>query len=177
MTCSRRAATEVRYVEAPERLQRHQPGDGPVVFLAGGITGCLDWQAEARDLLDDTDLVVCNPRQPTFDVTDPNAAGDQIAWEAEHLRAADLVLFWFPASGEVPQPIALFELGMALGQRRDLAVGTDPDYCCRYDVMQQSGLPGPRWTLHSLDPLHIEPSVLCGCGHHGWIRGGCWCPA
>lgn len=78
----------MRYVEAPERLRRHQPGDGPVVFLAGGITGYPDWQAEARELLDDTHFVVCNPRRPTFDVTDPNAAGDQIAWEVEHRRHA-----------------------------------------------------------------------------------------
>lgn len=31
------------------------------------------------------------------------------------------------------------------------------------------------WTLHSLDPLHIEPSLLCrACGAHGFIRGGRW---
>ena len=46
-----------------------------------------------------------------------------------------------------------------------------------FDVPGAEGLPGPRWTLHSLDPLHIEPSILCSCGHHGWIRGGRWCPA
>ncbi len=153
----------MRYVEAPERLRRHQPGDGPVVFLAGGITGCPDWQAEARALLDDTDLVVCNPRQPTFDVTDPNAAGDQIAWEVEHLRAADLVLFWFPASDEVAQPIALFELGMALGQRRELAVGTDLDYCRRYDVVQQCRHAAPGLTVWTrLDRVCAEVRKRAG---------------
>jgi hypothetical protein len=40
----------------------------------------------------------------------------------------------------------------------------------------------PIWQVMSLDPLHIEPSVLCtpgkgGCGSHGWIRGGLWVPA
>lgn len=37
-------------------------------------------------------------------------------------------------------------------------------------------LPGrPLWQVVSLDPLHVEPSVLCrACGHHGWIRGGAW---
>ena len=137
----------MRYVEIPERLRFRRPGDGLVVFLAGGITGCPDWQAEARELLDDTDLVVCNPRRPEFDVTDPNAARDQIAWEVEHLRAADLILFWFPASGAVAQPIALFELGMALGQRRELAVGTDPNYCRRYDVTQQCRHAAPGLTV------------------------------
>lgn len=43
-----------------------------------------------------------------------------------------------------------------------------------FDVPEAEGLPGPRWTVHSMDPLHIEPSVLCSCGHHGWIRDGRW---
>jgi hypothetical protein len=43
-----------------------------------------------------------------------------------------------------------------------------------------------RWTLHSLEPLHVEPSIKCGtceaeCGDsgmsHGWIRGDRWEPA
>lgn len=33
----------------------------------------------------------------------------------------------------------------------------------------------PIWTLVSLDPLHVEPSLLCRrCGSHGFIRGGTW---
>jgi hypothetical protein len=33
---------------------------------------------------------------------------------------------------------------------------------------------GVRWTLHSLDPLHVEPSILCSCGRHGFVRNGRW---
>lgn len=36
---------------------------------------------------------------------------------------------------------------------------------------------GTVWTLHSVEPLHIEPSVLCNCGDHGFIRDGRWVPA
>lgn len=32
----------------------------------------------------------------------------------------------------------------------------------------------PKWEVRSLDPLHLEPSLLCGCGHHGFIRNGRW---
>lgn len=47
-----------------------------------------------------------------------------------------------------------------------------------FDVPEAEGLGGPRWQLLSLDPLHIEPSVLCrGCGHHGFVRDGRWVPA
>lgn len=31
-----------------------------------------------------------------------------------------------------------------------------------------------HWHLVSRDPLHIEPSVLCSCGDHGFIRNGRW---
>lgn len=32
-----------------------------------------------------------------------------------------------------------------------------------------------RWELHSLEPLHVEPSILCmTCGDHGFIREGKW---
>lgn len=47
-----------------------------------------------------------------------------------------------------------------------------------FDVPEAADLRGPRWTLVSMDPLHIEPSVLCrGCGHHGFVRDGAWVPA
>lgn len=34
------------------------------------------------------------------------------------------------------------------------------------------------WEVHSLDPetLHVEPSLLCSCGDHGFIRNGRWEP-
>jgi hypothetical protein len=37
--------------------------------------------------------------------------------------------------------------------------------------------PDKDWSLKSLDPLHVEPSVNCACqGLHGWIRDGRWVP-
>lgn len=45
----------------------------------------------------------------------------------------------------------------------------------------------PRWqisgcglhTVHSIEPLHVEPSLACedGCPSHGWIRDGRWTDA
>lgn len=46
-----------------------------------------------------------------------------------------------------------------------------------FDVPEAEGLSGPRWQLVSLDPLHVEPSILCSCGHHGFIRNGQWVSA
>jgi hypothetical protein len=46
-------------------------------------------------------------------------------------------------------------------------------------VIHWWALPGgdeKLWTLHSLDPLHVEPSVQCTVHpeHHGFIRNGRW---
>jgi hypothetical protein len=32
----------------------------------------------------------------------------------------------------------------------------------------------PLWQVHSLGPLHLEPSLACTCGDHGFIRAGRW---
>lgn len=36
---------------------------------------------------------------------------------------------------------------------------------------------GALWQVQSFDPLTISPSLLCGCGDHGFIRDGLWVPA
>lgn len=123
-----------RYIEAPDEYT----GKGPAVFLAGGITGCPDWQSEARDLIP-CSVVVLNPRRADFPIHDPSAAAAQIDWEYRHLRRADVVLFWFPDSGPIVQPIALYELGAHAASGKRIAVGADPDYIRRADVVLQLG--------------------------------------
>jgi hypothetical protein len=93
------------YVEAPTEYD----GPGPSLFLAGGISGTHDWQAEVVERLADLPLVLLNPRRRNFPMDGPSAAEGQIAWEFRHLRRATAVLFWFPP--ETLCPIALFELG------------------------------------------------------------------
>lgn len=123
------------YVECPSEYV----GTSPAVFLAGGISGCPDWQHTAATLLhqQNPDLVVLNPRRFEFPMDDPDAAADQISWEYRHLQRAEVTLFWFPASGPVPQPIALYELGAAVTSDRAIAVGADPQYIRRADVVEQ----------------------------------------
>lgn len=120
-------------------------GEGPSIFLAGGITDCPDWQAEAAEMLLTSfkdvngypmDLVVLNPRRADFPIEDPSAAGEQIAWEYRHLHRADIVLFWFTA-GPSPQPIVQYELGRHAALERKLAVGVEAGYMRGVDVHQQ----------------------------------------
>jgi len=136
-------ATSSRYVEAPQ----HFPGGQPSVFLAGGITDCPDWQAEAARMLAGVPAVVLNPRRPSFDVGDPVEAERQIRWEHAHLGRAAVVLFWF-AQGPSPQPIALYELGAMAATGRTIVVGTHPGYPRRIDVRIQLGLSRPELAVH-----------------------------
>jgi len=127
------------YIEAPENLERALGHKS--VFLAGGITDCPDWQQEMVQLLQDTDLILLNPRRADFPIHDPNAARGQIIWEYEHLRKADAILFWFPC--ETLCPIALYELGAWSISGKPIFVGVHPDYPRRQDVEIQINLVRP----------------------------------
>ncbi len=134
----------VRYVQAPQRYD----GPGPVLFLAGGISNCPDWQSEAAAMLRDTPgLTVLDPRRAVYDPDAPHAATEQITWEHTHLWRADVVLFWFAPGGSV-QPIALYELGVHVTRGIPLAVGADPGYPRRLDVEVQLALARPGLTVH-----------------------------
>src|SRR5262249_48527274 len=114
-----------------EALSEYQPASLPAIFLAGGITGCPNWQQEIVSLLGDLPVVLLNPRRANFPIDDPAAASQQIEWEHRHLRKADAILFWFPC--ETLCPITLYELGgwsMYRDHRgpRPLFVGVHPQY-------------------------------------------------
>jgi hypothetical protein len=128
------------YFECPVEYE----GPGPSLFLAGGITGCPDWQAEIRERLDDTSLALLNPRRSNtkFFFDDPNAASAQIEWEFRHLRRASGILFWFTA--EQVQPIALYELGAWSMTSKPLIIGAHPNYSRRCDVVMQMRLARPE---------------------------------
>ncbi|MGY1495051.1 nucleoside 2-deoxyribosyltransferase domain-containing protein [Streptomyces sp. QTS52] len=138
----------LRYIEAPAPYS----GDAPSVFLGGGITGCPDWQCRAVLQLDaiGSPAVVINPRRAVFPVGEAEATREQTTWEYEHLRVADVILFWFCA--EAIQPIALYELGSHAARGTRLAVGAHPDYPRLLDVVEQLRLARPDVTVH--DSLH-----------------------
>jgi hypothetical protein len=147
------------YIEAPDEFD----GSGPSVFLAGGITGTPNWQAEAAGLLADLPLAVLNPRRKHFPIDDPGAAEGQIVWEFRHIRRATAVLFWFPP--ETLCPIALYELGgRAVAREQALFVGTHPDYQRRLDVEIQLRLARPEVRVTSDVPALVAQV-------RDWLRG------
>lgn len=132
-----------RYFEAPD-YYIPAPGDGPVVFLGGGITGCPRWHTGAAEklLAAGRPLVVCNPNRLNFPIHDPSAGWEQVRWEQHHLHLPDVItLMFFPASDRAvtTQPIAMFELGQILGensgeQQRRLVLAVDPGYPRAVDI-------------------------------------------
>jgi hypothetical protein len=143
----------MRYVEAPTEYE----GADPSVFLAGGITGCGNWQARVVELLAGANLVLINPRRRDFPIGDPSSADAQIRWEFRHLRRAAGRLFWFPSATLCP--IALYELGAWSMRPGPLFVGVDPAYARRVDVEVQTKLARPDVAVvYSLEDLAAQVS-------------------
>jgi len=134
------------YIECPERRDL---GSFETLFLAGGITGCRDWQAELAESLRHTSLALLNPRRKSFDISQ---LLEQITWEYDHLKAAKAISFWFER--DQIQPIALFELGRWSASDKPLFVGCDPDYPRINDVLFQMNLIRPGfYVVTSLEAL------------------------
>jgi hypothetical protein len=140
----------MHYIEA---LDKHSGGTS--LFLAGGITGCRDWQAEMVEKLKDTELTLLTPRRKNFPMDDPTASVAQIKWEHRHLALSTAIMFWFPP--ETLCPITLFEYGKWLVRNKRLFVGCDPAYKRISDVCIQTGLERPQQVIHTdLDALAAE---------------------
>lgn len=139
-----------RVVECPDEYDT----EGQLsVFLAGGISGCPNWQAKAIELFKDTRVVLFNPRRADFDISNTEMSNAQIEWESEYLNKVSAKLFWFPA--ETLCPITLFELGAAAhNNNQTLFVGCDPKYARSFDVRKQLALINPSIkVVHSLPDL------------------------
>jgi hypothetical protein len=138
-----------------EAVSREDQKHSTSLFLAGGITGCPDWQAEVLENIKELNITVFNPRRKDFPIHDPSASEEQITWEYYKLRQATFVSFWFPK--ETLCPIVLFELGAALERTKNLFVGVHPEYPRRQDVEIQTKLQRPNllrvYTLKQLSEM------------------------
>ena len=139
------------YVEAPN-YKENLP-NLKSIFLAGGITGCSDWQSELIQKIQNKDLIVFNPRRRFFDITDKSASGVHIKWERDHLSEADYISFWF--CKDQIQPIVLFELGKyAFSWEHEIVVGVEFGYPREIDVMTQLTIEMPEIIIHrTLDEM------------------------
>lgn len=86
-----------------------------IIFLAGGITGCNNWQQDVIERLkhsiDSDKYCIANPRRDDFPINGGVvAAFDQIYWEFHALEECDIFSMYF-AGSESDQPICMYELG------------------------------------------------------------------
>jgi len=150
-------------VEAVNEVYSLQNNENVKLFLAGGISNCPDWQAVLiEDIKDIPNLTVYNPRRKNFPIGDPNAAEQQITWEFNHLRDADIVIFWF-SKGSL-NPIVLYELGMwGNSNNRPMIVGIDEGYERKQDVEIQTRLSRPNIPIvYSLEEMSEKIYDLLG---------------
>jgi len=143
----------MRYLEAPNYLHDHLYKRS--VFLAGSITGAVNWQRNmANWVLECTDLQVFNPRRKNFNVED-DLDREQIAWEDYHLNVANLIIFWF--SSETVAPITLFELGKHIN--KDIIVGSHLDYPRRNDLEIQLNIARPDLKI-VYSPCDVQTEIF-----------------
>lgn len=139
-------------IKCPDTM-RFKPLNQTAIFMAGGITGCPDWQhVMVEQLANVPNLILVNPRRNDWDLT--KSSKDQITWEYHHLHIVDYTYFWFPKEGMCA--ITLYELAMAVAKRGDrIRVGVEPGYWRELDVREQLALAAP-WIdiVSTLDELY-----------------------
>ncbi len=135
----------MKVLTAPEC---YEPGYKDVkCFLAGGITGCPDWQKSVigylKEQSDLDNLVIFNPRRDVFENSE-DAAHEQISWEFDYLNSCDIFSMYFCA--DQIQPICLYELGRYVevmkrrfpaDYQKRIIISCSPYYPRHFDVVSQ----------------------------------------
>lgn len=145
---------------------KYKPLGMNAIFMAGGITGCPDWQRTVVSQLSSIpNLILINPRRDDWDLS--KSSEEQITWEYYHLHLADYTYFWFPKEGQCA--ITLFELGAAIGEKRNIRVGVEPGYWRSLDVHKQVALAAPHITV--VDNLYDLYEPVWPMDAAGWAGG------
>jgi len=145
----------INVYEAPMRPD-YEDVDDMSLFLAGGITGCPDWQSDligklAANWAVKKPLTVYNPRRKDFDINNPDMTREQITWEHYYLKGEPTcrhaISFWF--CDDAIQPITLLEFGRWITRKSthanegvfnsavEVFVGIEPGYEREQDVRIQ----------------------------------------
>lgn len=69
----------MQYIESPNL----EPFNNMSVFLAGGITGCPDWQSDIVKMLEKDPITIINPRRKDFPIGDPKSEAKKLNEEIQ----------------------------------------------------------------------------------------------
>ena len=102
------------------------------VFLAGPIQGAPDWQSK---LLEIENVVYLSPRRESYPVPNFNY-NEQVEWETQALRSANIVLVWIPKedesiAGRSYAQTTRFEVGENMARGKNIILGIDESFSGR----------------------------------------------
>lgn len=159
---TQRSRTSILFT--PDTINREQLPEHIDLFMAGGISGCWNWQdalyqAVANRLdrllpvgweLDNKPFTIASPRRAHGLEKDGNAAAEQIAWEYAAMSRTALTSFYF--TRDTVQPIVLLELGKHLAKPwGNQITACELGYERAFDVYTQTSL--------SLEDTALNPGV------------------
>lgn len=125
----------MKIIECPNFYHERHDEDFSI-FLAGATRNCPDWPITLAQLLVNTNYVIFTPSQdPTLNIE------RQIEWEFQHIRQADMLVFWLCKN--TVQPITMFELGAWAMTNKPMVVGIEPGYALELDVIARLKLVRP----------------------------------
>ena len=126
------------------------------VFLAGPIQGAPKWQFTLPEL--DNVVWLC-PRRNDVELTDQTHK-EQMEWETQALRTANIILFWIPeevehVNGRSYAQTTRFELGENLGRGKRIILGVNDNFPGRdyfeYKARKYDNIIFSREVYHTLD--------------------------
>ena len=103
--------------------------DKILIFLAGGITNCSNWQKTLIDIFSSTlkekeyllNILFINPRRKnSISFKNEEEIIKQIKWEFKYLNKCDLFTMFFDDTKLSDQPICFYELGKYLNQFQNI---------------------------------------------------------
>ena len=133
----------MKEIKAPNERVYH----GRSVFLAGSIEmgKAVDWQAQVKEILKDSDWTILNPRRDDWDSSwvqsiENKQFAEQVRWELDAQDDADKIFMYF--APETKSPISLLELGLYADSGKMVVVcpegfwrkGNVEMVCARYGI-------------------------------------------
>ncbi len=116
-------------IQSPNEYIPEEKKDKILIFLAGGITNCSDWQKSLIENFQLTlkekeyfsNLIFINPRRKSsVFIKNEEEIIKQIKWEFKYLNQCDLFTMFFDDTKLSDQPICFYELGKYLNQFQNI---------------------------------------------------------